>query len=89
MIASQRDLYRVKAFVDFCVVTALAAVAIAPGHPATQYVDILGSIIVAIYLLWSGLHMVQPHMGDFKQWINGSYNYLWMIFRSPIRKDDK
>jgi len=37
------------------VVLALAAVALAPTHPATRYVDILGSLIVALYLLFSGL----------------------------------
>ena len=55
VIASQRDLYRAKACVDLCVVTALAAVAIAPAHPPTRYVDVLGSVTVAGYLLWSGL----------------------------------
>lgn len=62
VIASQRDLYRAKAFVDFCVVAALAAVAIAPGHQATQYVDVLGSVIVAFYLLSSGVRLAQKHL---------------------------
>lgn len=61
VIASQRDLYRAKAFVDLCVVTALATVAIAPGHEATPYVDTLGSIIVACYLLLSGVRLAQTH----------------------------
>jgi hypothetical protein len=55
VIAAQQQLYRAKASVDLCVLTALAAVAIAPAHPATRYVDILGSVTVASYLLWSGL----------------------------------
>ena len=38
---------------------ALAAVAIAPGHPLTRYVDLVGSLIVAGYLLWSGLRTAQ------------------------------
>ncbi len=54
VIAAQQGLYRAKAYIDLCVVAALATVAIAPTHPATQYVDVLGSIIVAGYLLWSG-----------------------------------
>jgi len=62
VIASQRDLYRAKAFVDFCVVTALATVAIAPDHQATQYVDVLGSVIVACYLLLSGVRLAQTHL---------------------------
>ena len=47
VIAAQQQLYRAKTSVDLCVVIALAAVAIAPDHPATHYVDILGSVTVA------------------------------------------
>ena len=57
--AGQQRLYRAKACVDLCVVIALAAVAIAPVHPATRYIDILGSVTVAGYLLWSGVRMAQ------------------------------
>ncbi|MBN1877773.1 MAG: cation transporter [Anaerolineae bacterium] len=64
VIAAQQKLYRAKASVDLCVVTALTAVALAPAHPATRYVDVLGSVIVAGYLLWSGLRMAQTHLGD-------------------------
>ncbi len=66
VIAAQQGLYRAKASVDLCVVIALAAVAIAPAHPATRYVDILGSVMVASYLLWTGLRMMQSHHGNFK-----------------------
>lgn len=55
VIAAQEQLYRAKTSVDLCVVIALGAVAIAPYHPVTRYVDILGSVIVAGYLLWSGV----------------------------------
>jgi divalent metal cation (Fe/Co/Zn/Cd) transporter len=55
VIASQQGLYRAKTMVDLCVVAALAAVAIAPEHPLTRYIDLLGSAIVAAYLVWSGL----------------------------------
>ena len=41
--------------------TALAAVAIAPDHPVTRYVDLLGSVVVA-YLLWSGLRASHVHL---------------------------
>lgn len=61
VIAAQQQLYRAKASVDLCVVVALAAVAIAPVHPATRYVDILGSAIVAVYLLVSGLRTARKH----------------------------
>jgi len=62
VIAAQQKLYRAKALVDLCVVTALAAVVIAPFHPVTPYVDLVGSIFVAGYLLWNGLRMAQSHL---------------------------
>jgi len=55
VIAVQQKLYRAKSFADVCVVVALAAVAIAPTHPATRYIDTIGSIIITFYLLWNGL----------------------------------
>jgi divalent metal cation (Fe/Co/Zn/Cd) transporter len=54
IIAGQQRLYGAKASVDLCVFLALAAVAALPAHPATRYVDAMGSIIVAGYLLYSG-----------------------------------
>jgi divalent metal cation (Fe/Co/Zn/Cd) transporter len=53
LIDSQIQLYRAKAFVDLCVITALGAVAINPGHTITRYIDISGSLAVSLYLLWS------------------------------------
>lgn len=55
VIDTQRCLYRAKSMVDFCVILALAAVAVAPLHPATRYIDLLGSLAVSFYLIWSGL----------------------------------
>jgi divalent metal cation (Fe/Co/Zn/Cd) transporter len=55
VIDSQIQLYRAKAFVDICVITALSAVAINPHHIATRYIDISGSVAVSIYLMWSSL----------------------------------
>jgi len=61
VIAGQQQLYRAKTLVDLCVITALVAVALAPGHPVTPYVDLLGSVGVAAYLLWSGVQAAQAH----------------------------
>jgi divalent metal cation (Fe/Co/Zn/Cd) transporter len=55
IMASQHQLYRAKSVVDLCVIVALAAVAISPAHPVTRYLDLFGSIAVALYLLWSGM----------------------------------
>ncbi len=59
VIQAQQALYRAKACVDMCVVVALAAVALAPLHPATRWVDIVGSAIVACFLLWTGVKMIR------------------------------
>lgn len=64
VIAAQRQLYRAKTSVDLCVVVALAAVALASDHPVTRYVDVLGSVSVAVYLLWSGLQAARPHLAS-------------------------
>src|SRR6056297_1604072 len=59
VIEGQRNLYRAKACVDIAVVSALTAVLIAPTHPATQYVDAVGCMIVAFYLFYSGTKMMK------------------------------
>jgi len=61
VIAAQQQLYRAKTSVDLCVTVALLAVAVAPTHPLTRYIDLLGSIMVAVYLLWSGLRTAHKH----------------------------
>lgn len=63
VIASQLSLYRAKASIDLAVVIALGAVALAPAHPLTPVIDLAGSVIVAGYLLWSGVRMAQTHLG--------------------------
>ena len=55
VIAAQRRLYRAKTFVDLVVTAALLSVALIPTHPATHYVDTLGSVVVAGYLLQQAL----------------------------------
>lgn len=55
VIASQSRLYGAKSAVDLVVILALGAVAVSPGHPLTGYIDVLGSVGVAGYLLWSSL----------------------------------
>ncbi len=57
---AQRRLYRAKALVDTCVIFALSAVAFFPGYPATRYIDTLGSVILALYLLWSSFRTLRP-----------------------------
>ena len=55
VIGAQQRLYRGKAVVDLTVVTALAAVTLAPAHSLTRYLDAGGSMAVAGYLLYMGV----------------------------------
>lgn len=62
VIAAQQQLYRAKTSVDLCVLVALAAVAVAPAHPVTPYIDILGSVAVAGYLFFSGVRTARSQL---------------------------
>lgn len=59
IIAAQRQLYRAKASVDLCVIVALLSVALAPRAPLTRYVDVIGSVAVALYMVWSAVRAVR------------------------------
>lgn len=59
VIDAQQKLYRAKSYVDLCVVIALSAVAIAPAHPVTRYVDVICSIIISFYLIWNGFTFIK------------------------------
>lgn len=63
VLAAQLRLYRAKTLVDVCVTTALGAVAFFPAHPATHYVDTLGSVVVAGYLIQQALTFRRPAAG--------------------------
>jgi divalent metal cation (Fe/Co/Zn/Cd) transporter len=54
IIDAQRQLYRAKSLVDLCVIAALLAVALQPAHSLTRYIDIVGSVVVALYLVTCG-----------------------------------
>ena len=54
ILAVQSGLYRAKSLVDGCVTLALLSVLILPGTKFSYYLDIAGSVIVAIYLIWTG-----------------------------------
>lgn len=55
VIMVQEQLYRAKAVMDLCVLVALSSVAIDPNHPIAKYLDILGSLLVGVYLVGSGI----------------------------------
>ena len=51
----QSRLYRAKSLVDFCVTIALTTVALFPSSRASYYLDIVGSVVVAAYLISCGV----------------------------------
>ena len=55
ILAVQSKLYRAKSLVDICVFLALATIMIAPGTVAATYMDVAGSVIVSIYLIYTGI----------------------------------
>ncbi|MBR2928492.1 MAG: cation transporter [Oscillospiraceae bacterium] len=61
ILAVQARLYRAKSLVDGCVTAALLAVVIAPASPISAWLDLIGSIIVALYLVRCGWHTVQEN----------------------------
>ena len=58
ILAVQARLYRAKSLVDGCVTAALLSVALAPESPVSVWLDFIGSIIVASYLIWCGIQTV-------------------------------
>ena len=59
ILAVQARLYRAKSLVDSCVSAALLSVAIFPGSAFAYYFDLVGSAIVALYLIWCGIQTVR------------------------------
>ena len=57
-IAVQARLYRAKTLVDICVSTVLLTVMILPGSMISYYLDFGGTIIVSIYLAWTGIKTI-------------------------------
>jgi divalent metal cation (Fe/Co/Zn/Cd) transporter len=54
ILAVQARLYRAKALVDISVTLSLSFVLGAPGTPIAFWFDLFGTIVVSIYLMWSG-----------------------------------
>ncbi len=59
ILTAQSRLYRAKALVDGCVTIALSAVALAPLSQAARYTDLGGSLMVAVYLVYSGVSVLR------------------------------
>ena len=59
ILAVQARLYRAKSLVDGCVTIALLAVLLLPGTTAAFYIDMVGSVIVASYLVYCGIQTIR------------------------------
>lgn len=62
IIAVQARLYRAKSLVDSCVSIALLSVVLFPGSEASIWLDFIGSIIVALYLIWCGAKTIMERV---------------------------
>lgn len=58
ILAVQARLYHAKSLVDSCVTIALLSVALFPESPISYYLDLVGSVIVALYLIWCGIQTI-------------------------------
>ena len=58
IMAVQSRLYRAKTLVDSSVTIALLSVLIAPNSAISYWLDLIGSIIVAVYLIWCGIQTI-------------------------------
>ena len=58
ILAVQVRLYRAKTMIDASVVIALLPVFIVPESTLSYWFDIVGSVIVALYLIWSGVRTI-------------------------------
>lgn len=61
ILAVQSRLYRAKSLVDICVTVALGTVALFPASAAAYYLDLIGSVIVALYLIWCGIKTIREN----------------------------
>ena len=58
ILAVQARLYRAKTLVDISVTVALLSVLIAPKSIVSHWLDLIGSLIVAAYLVWCGIKTI-------------------------------
>lgn len=64
ILAVQARLYRAKSLVDGCVTAALLSVTLFPQSSVSYYLDLIGSIIVATYLIFCGIQTIRERMAS-------------------------
>ena len=62
IMAVQARLYRAKTLVDSSVTIALLSVLIAPQSLVSYWFDLVGSMIVAVYLIWCGIQTIYEEL---------------------------
>jgi len=62
ILAVQARLYRAKSLVDGCVTIALLSVALLPQSPVSYWLDLIGSVIVAAYLVFCGIQTIRERL---------------------------
>ena len=62
IMAVQARLYRAKTLVDSSVTMALLSVLIAPQSSVSYWLDFIGSMIVAVYLIWCGIQTIYEEL---------------------------
>ena len=62
IMAVQARLYRAKTLVDSSVTIALLSVLIAPQSSVSYWLDLMGSMIVAVYLIWCGIQTIYEEL---------------------------
>ena len=58
ILAVQARLYRAKSLVDGCVTLALLSVVLLPGSRFSAMLDLVGSVVVALYLICCGAQTI-------------------------------
>ena len=74
ILAVQVRLYRAKTMIDASVAIALLPVFIVPESTLSYWFDVVGSIIVALYLIWSGVRTIYKQ-GKIQDLIDDFTNY--------------
>lgn len=67
ILAVQSRLYRAKTLVDTCVTAALVTVALFPGSQAARWLDLGGSVVVAVYLICCGVKTIREQSETSKE----------------------
>lgn len=61
IIGVQARLYRAKSFVDICMTLSLLTVAVLPDSQISIIADMIGSGLVSVYMLLSGIKTIREN----------------------------